>query len=188
MAELTILNYHYFPPLFAVRDFLDTLKKRGTYFVPRFFNLSDFLSETRQNILEIIRKLACHLAGLIRARMDKAQGPGVQTLALKPFFSVLFSVDHIAQNRVTDICHMNPDLVCSASLQTALYVSVSVISSNNLIMRYSASGVALCDRHALSVYRVTTDGRIDFSFVVMHSATHNRLIGTAQTVVGKLRG
>ena len=59
--------------------------------------------------------------------MDEGQGSGVEALAFLPQLRLFMAVDGIAQNGVTDVGHVDADLMVFRKLRMQKYV-VQVIS------------------------------------------------------------
>lgn len=57
------------------------------------------------------------------SRMDDSQNPGMQRLPPKLIGTLRRSVDLVAEKRMADARHMDPDLVRPPCLQTALHIS-----------------------------------------------------------------
>ena len=85
------------------------------------------------------------------AGVDEFKLTGVQALADKPLFGARCAVGEVAEQRVTDVCHVNSDLMRSAGLKAASYMRVAVVAGDHLPVRHGASGVFIRHRHALAV-------------------------------------
>ena len=63
--------------------------------------------------------------------MPEAQGTGVEALAVLTQLCLFMTVDGISQNGVTDVGHMNTDLVGASRFQAAADVGVAPIAADH---------------------------------------------------------
>lgn len=85
------------------------------------------------------------------ARVDEFKLTGVEALADKTLFGARRAVGEVAEQRVTDVRHVNSYLMRSARLKAASYMRVAVVAGDHLPVRHGASGVFIRHRHALAV-------------------------------------
>lgn len=97
---------------------------------------------------------------LAGAGVDEFKLTGVQALADKPLFGARCAVGEVAEQRVTDVRHVNSDLMRSSGLKAASYMRVAVVAGDDLPVRHGASGIFIRHRHALAVGGVSADGGV----------------------------
>ena len=66
--------------------------------------------------------------------MGKAQSSGVEHLAVLPQLRLLVAVDHITQNGVADVSHVDTDLMGAAGFQLAAHMGVTTVSADHFPM------------------------------------------------------
>lgn len=122
------------------------------------------------------------------AGMNKAKAPCVEALTLQTFIGGRGAVGIVAQQRVADAGHVDPDLVGATGLQTAADMGIAPISGDDLPVGHGRLCVFTGDSHALSVRRMAAYGRVHRAAVLPEIAPDNGLIFAVKAVVGELSG
>ena len=76
---------------------------------------------------------------LLRPRVNEAQFPGVEHL---PGSAAFFSIKRIADNRVTEMPQMNPNLMGPPAVQRTFYQTDSATGLHDPIFRFSSASAA----------------------------------------------
>ena len=117
--------------------------------------------------------------------MGKDQLPGVETLSGKAGHRLLASVDLIAQQRMAQMGHMDPNLMGPAGLQTAADMGIALIAANDLPMGDRPAALRV-DGHPLPVGPVTGNGGVHRAGILPEPAHGDGLVGPGQRMVLKL--
>lgn len=136
----------------------------------------------------------------LRARIDEGQLLGVQALSVDQClvmrfkFGVRASVDRVAQERMSDRCHVYADLMGAPGLQLAAKqrkaLSVGFTAREYRPMCDSITRLEITvadDRHALAVDGVSADRRVHRAAVLFEIANGDRVVGAADVVSLQLR-
>ncbi len=100
--------------------------------------------------------------------MEESQRHGMQALPLKPEGLLSRrSIDLISQQRVTDRCHVNADLMGTACFQTAFDVCETAKPLQHPVVGNRRLAVLFVDRHFLPVHRVAPDGAVDGTLIFL---------------------
>ena len=90
----------------------------------------------------------------------------MQRLSLKLVRTFCRTVYGIAQKRMSDARHMDADLVSPSRLQPALDMGEILESRDHPVMGHRGFSVIVIDRHLLSVFRASSDWRIDDALLI----------------------
>ena len=121
------------------------------------------------------------------ARVDKFERPRVETLPFQTLFRLSRAVDHVAEQRVADVRHVDADLVRAPGLELAADVRKAGVPLDDLPVRHGVAGVFLRNGHALSIGRMAADGRVHGAGIGAESAVNNGLVDAGKAPVGELR-
>ena len=80
--------------------------------------------------------------------------------------AVVRAVEKIPRQRMPDGFHMDADLVCASRLQAALDMGEILEPCEHLVMGHCGFSVIVIDRHLLSVFRASSDWRIDDALLI----------------------
>ena len=95
------------------------------------------------------------------------------------------AIGRVAQQRITNMRHVNANLVRTPRLQPATHMGMGTIARDHTIMRDRlAAGVAY--RHALAIHRMAVDRRIDMPACGHHAHGH-RLVFALDRALGQIR-
>ena len=89
---------------------------------------------------------------------------------------------------MSDVFHMNTDLVCTTCFQTAFNISCLSKTLKYFIMCDCLFAVFMVDCHFFAVCRMTADRCIDSSFIFFEVSLHNRAITAFDAVFLELFG
>ena len=120
--------------------------------------------------------------------MHEAKFLRVQALAVLTQFGLFAAVDHVPQDRVAAVGHVDADLVRPARFQLTLDKRIAGKALQHAPVRHGAAAVFLRDGHFLAVGRVAADRRIDGAGIVLDIAADDTHIRPGQTVILQLRG
>ena len=96
------------------------------------------------------------------------------------------AVDHIPQDGVSLIGHMDANLMGPARLQAAPDMGIPPVPCDDLIMGHGMAAVFLRHSHLFPVRGVAANGRVNGAAVIFHTAADNGLIRPGQGVVRQL--
>ena len=106
--------------------------------------------------------------------MDKSDFRCVETL---PFYAgECFAVYVIAQQRMTQIRQMNPNLMGTPGFQPQTQMRRTCVFGNHRIMCNRRLGIFLCNAHLFAVNRMSADRRIDRAFRFPKASHGNCLV------------
>lgn len=118
--------------------------------------------------------------------MLEAQGPCMEALAVLAQFRFFVAVNGVAQNGVTDVGHVHPNLVGAPGFQPAANVGIAPIAAYHFPVGHGRFGIALGDAHFFAVRRVAANGGVHRSGIFPEGANHNGFIGAGHGVVFQL--
>ncbi len=100
----------------------------------------------------------------------------MQALALCPerTFPVAL-IDPVSQQGMSDVCHMDPDLVGPAGLQAAFHIGVTAETLQDPDMGHGPFAVR-ADRHLFSVFGIPADGPVNDQLVFFQASVDNGVI------------
>ena len=141
-----------------------------------------------QNIPEIFRQFCADHHRVSVPGVRKAQDPSVEALAGLTQLRFFVTVHRIAQNGVTDMSHVDPDLVGSAGFQPAADVGIPPEPLHHLPMGDGRPGIAGGDAHFLPISGVASDGGIHCAAILPERAADDSIVGAGHGVILQLRG
>lgn len=143
-----------------------------------------------QELIEIIRQRRGEFHIFAGDRMLKTENHGMKRLALQSLHrAFLWPVEPIAQERVTNMCHMYADLMGSPGFQAAFNVSVAVQPLKHADMGNGRLAPAVRnDCHLLAVNRMASDIALNCNFVFRQVSVNDRAVSAGDAVYGKLSG
>ena len=100
----------------------------------------------------------------------------MQRLPLKLIRAFRRTINGITQERMSNACHVDADLVRSTRLQAALDMGEILEPCEHLVMGHCGFSVIVIDRHLLSVFRASSDWRIDDALLIFSDTVDDRLI------------
>ena len=118
--------------------------------------------------------------------MPESENHGVQGLAFQTEGTFLRSIDSVAQQRMTDRCHMYADLVGAAGFETAFHIGICAESFQYLIMCDSRSAVSLIDSHLFPVGRMTADRGVHCAAVFAEISQYDRPVSAVDRMLFEL--
>ncbi len=98
----------------------------------------------------------------------------MQTLTTEGRNAVFRTVNRVARNGMTEISHMNSNLVSSACFKLELYKRKILIFFKHGVVRYGIFGILLYYTHFFAVIGASADGGIDRTFFFFKMPMDNR--------------
>ena len=114
--------------------------------------------------------------------MEEGEAKGVETLSPKAGDRLLGAVYCISQQRVSQTCHVDPDLMGAARFQTALEIGVSGIVCQSLPVGHCLSSLRE-DRHFFSVGFTSANGKINSKFIVFYIFVNKSYISSVRLCI-----
>ena len=119
--------------------------------------------------------------------MFEAQHHCMQGLSLKRIGASGRSVHGIAEKRMSDMCHVDPDLMRAAGFKPAFNIRVCAKPFQNTIMGHRPfSPSRLTDSHLLPVSRMPRQRCVDHALILLQISGHDCPITPCNRVVMKL--
>ena len=136
-----------------------------------------------QNILKILGQFRVDHHGMSVPGVGKAQNPCVKALGFLTQLRLFPSVDHIPQNGMTHVGHVDTNLVGTPGLQPTPHVGLATVASHHLPMGDGRLAVMLGDTHFFAVCAVAADGGIHRAGILLQIAADDGLIGARHRMV-----
>jgi len=115
----------------------------------------------------------------------------MQTLALKTGERAFSSssVCHISEKRMANMCHMDPDLVCTAGFQTTFHIGIAMETLQYFHVGDSGlSGRRLDYSHSFAISRIPPDISLNCQRILWNNTVTNSLISAYDSMFTKLFG
>ena len=83
-------------------------------------------------------------------------------------------------------CHVYTNLMCTSGFQFTLYIREFSKTFKNLKMRYGVFAVFMINCHFFTIYRMSTNWRIDCSKIIFYIVVNNGMISSCAAMNFKL--
>ncbi len=120
-------------------------------------------------------------------RVREAELPRVQHLSRGDSLLVA-PVEAVAQNGMSEMMHVNTDLVCAAAVQRALHETDAALCLQNAIIGSRRSTAFLIHRHFFAMNRMPANRRVDRPARSPENAGDEREIDFCDLAIGELAG
>ena len=107
----------------------------------------------------------------------------MKALSVEPGLPRAVSVNGVAGQRMTDICHMDPYLVGPSGLEAASHMSIAGVTGDDLVPRRRFPRRSASDSHLFAVAQASAYGGVDAAAVVPYAADGDALVYARKTFI-----